>query len=383
LDFDFIKRLKSDYLTIQEYIDKDSNFIVGQGIMVGGGDENNVSYLVGKRYIDTKTDIRQFWINPYNCKKWKYSIVHRPRNRKLFKAPMLLITGGNDNKLRCISAVNQVNAVFRSSLTAIKFDNLDILRNIAAMLNSCFFSYYNLQLFSSTGIEREETHDEEKLNIPFFKDNKISNIVKNIEELLIKEHHPSNEIINNQQFIDEKYIALDNTIFNAFSITKEEKCLIDYATNIIIPIQMQHENNDKLFQPIQLNDTILTDYANLFIERFKSSFVSAYKKFIVEIWYTQQIIGMFFKVIPEKEYTQDIILINKQNDESGILQIIATLSSEKITDKLFIHKDIRGFEKDCFFIFKPNEKYLWHKAVGYFDVYEFLDAILITGKNKK
>ena len=78
----------------------------------------------------------------------------------------------------------------------------------------------------------------------------------------------------------------------------------------------------------------------------------------------------------------DIKLENKQN-ESAILKFIAKLGVEKITDQLFVQKDVRGFEKDYFYIFKPNEKRLWHKAIGYIDVNEFADAILKAGRISK
>ncbi|MCL2722100.1 MAG: N-6 DNA methylase [Treponema sp.] len=385
LDFNFIKRLKNDYPTIKKYINDSGNFIVGQGIMVGGGDENDVSYLIGRQYIDTKKDIRQFWINPDNHKTWQYNIVHRQRNKKLFKAPMLLITGGVTNELKSVSAVCYKDSVYRSSLTGIKSKTkgeIDILRQIAGLLNSSLFSYYNLMTFSSSCIEREESHDKETLDFPFFSESNISHTVKNIEELLSQKYKTVLEDSDIQPKVEEKYNELNNLIYNAFSVTEEEMCLLDYTKNIIIPIQMQHENYEKHFQPIQLDDIMLNDYATIFIERFKSSFISVDKQFIVEIWYTQQIIGMFFKIIPAKEYTQNIIYENKQNDESGIINFIGELSSKKITDKLFIQKDIRGFQKDYFYIFKPNEKRLWHKAVGYLDVYEFADAILQAGRDK-
>jgi hypothetical protein len=85
---------------------------------------------------------------------------------------------------------------------------------------------------------------------------------------------------------------------------------------------------------------------------------------------------MFFKVIAENEYTEPIVWKNKQNDTNGIFQKIIELGVTKITDQLFVQKDIRGFEKEYFYIFKPNEKRLRHKAVGYLDVNEFEDAIL-------
>ena len=44
---------------------------------------------------------------------------------------------------------------------------------------------------------------------------------------------------------------------------------------------------------------------------------------------------------------------------------------------------IDHIEKDYFYIFKPNEKRLWHKAIGYIDVNEFADAILKAGRISK
>jgi hypothetical protein len=383
LDFNFIKRLKEDYPTIQNIINKDNNFIIGQGVMVGGGDKNDASGLVGKRFLDTRTDIRQFWINPDNNKQWEHKIVHRSRNPELYKAPMLLIAGGNNKDLKSISAVSQKDAVFKSSLTAIKVENIDVLRQIAGILNSAFFSYFNIQVFSSTCIEREESHDEEKLNVPFPKDNSISNIVEDLEKLFIQKFQSTLENPDIQRAITDKRIELDKSIYNAFSITKEEEYLLDYVNNIVIPVQMEHSGYEKLLLPCEINDNTLNDYANLFIDRFAPNFEKVGKKFTVEIWHTQQVVGMFFKVISASEYKEDIVWINKQADISGLFQTIIQLGATKITDNLFIQKDIRGFEKEYFYVFKPNEKRLWHKAVGYLDVYEFLDAILKAGRDRK
>ena len=98
----------------------------------------------------------------------------------------------------------------------------------------------------------------------------------------------------------------------------------------------------------------INDYANLFIERFSQK--NNKKKFIVEIWYTKQIIGMFFKFVPIAKYSKDIIWKNMQNDESGMIPLIAGLSSEKITDRLFVQKDIRGFEKITSIYLSPTKK---------------------------
>lgn len=87
---------------------------------------------------------------------------------------------------------------------------------------------------------------------------------------------------------------------------------------------------------------------------------------------------MFFNVVDGGTLSDNISIFD---DCDMLSSAMIRLSSEKITDRLFVQKDIRGFEKDGFYIFKPNEARLWHKAIAYLDVDEFVDAILKTGGN--
>lgn len=385
LDFNFIKRLKSDYLTLKDAIENSNDLIIGQGVMVGGGDTNNASDLVGQPFIDTRLDIKQYWVNSRNKKKWEFDIVHRVRNKELYKAPVLLISGGVNNDLNSVSAVCYRDSVYKSSLTGIKGkgkNSINILRQISGILNSSFFSYFNLMTFSSSGIEREESHDEEKLNVPFNETGNIYSIVEGVEKLLLTYYGTKNVLQNPQlekQILD-KQSELDNRIYDSFSLTKVDIDLLDYTNQVIIPIIMRHKNYEKLFFPIKERSKELENYAQLFIKRFQSNLSNKDRKFIVEVWHTNQIVGMFFKVILAKQYNGDIIWKSKQDSDLEILSLLTKISSEKVTDKLFVQKDIRGFEEDYFYIFKPNEKRLWHKAIGYLDVNEFADAILKAGK---
>ena len=86
---------------------------------------------------------------------------------------------------------------------------------------------------------------------------------------------------------------------------------------------------------------------------------------------------MFFRVT--KANGKEPILWEKTSEDNLLLKL-SSLGRQKITESLFIQKDIRGFEKDGFYIVKPNEKKLWHKAIAYLDVNEFMDAILREGR---
>ncbi len=191
------------------------------------------------------------------------------------------------------------------------------------------------------------------------------------------------EVVNYKNKIDEAIKNIDKKISKKLNISEIENEIIDYALQINkILIVGNEDEKANLFKPIKPEDSILTDYAQLYINRFAPSLSVDGKKFIVEIWHTNQIIGMFFKVINENEFIKDIVIKNNI-DNTAIINFISRLGVEKITDKLFVQKDVRGFDNDKFFIFKPNEQRLWHKAIAYLDVNEFADAILKAGRNSE
>lgn len=384
LDFNLIKRLKDNYCSIKEIIDNEEFFLVGQGIMVGGGDQNDASKLVGRTFIDTRSDIKRYWINPNNNKEWKLSFVHRVRNVKLYEAPVLLITEGFKNDLKSVSAISYTDAVYKSSLTGIKGKNnttIDILRRISGILNSSFFSYYNLMTFSSSGIEREQSHDEEKWNLPYSENTSLPLEIDKLEQILLTKYARMFSDCEIEASEKDQLKKIDETIQEMFCISSQETDLMDYAHSVVIPIIMKHDGFERLFLPINHNDIILESYASLFVKRFKSKLDNSKRKFVVEIWHTKQIIGMFFKMIPVTEYKKSVIWIKKQ-DDAAILTLLSKIGTERITDKLFVQKDIRGFDNngEDFYIIKPNEQRLWHKAIGYLDVDEFADAIITAGR---
>ena len=302
------------------------------------------------------------------------------------------MSGGNNNELKCISALCINDSVYKSSLTGIKIGNIKILRELSAILNSSFFSYFNIETFSSTGIEREETHDEEKFNTPYSTIDNLEKLVLEIEKLFVQlykvgDRKNSVNLFSELNFnvsIDQKLVEIDSAIQKAFSCNQQELDLMNYANDVIIPVIMKHEGYEKYLEPLPNKDHVFELYASLFLDRFKSrKEIATGKRFVVEIWYSSYIIGMLFRRIPEDEYISDIVWVDKQSDDVDILSFLIKISSEKITDRLFVQKDLRGFEKDYFYIFKPNEERLWHKAIGYLDVNEFADAILKEGRKKK
>ena len=124
------------------------------------------------------------------------------------------------------------------------------MKTISSILNSSLFAYFNLQTFSSSGIEREQAHNIEKFSLPFKTSEKLVKIYEEIENLKKREHSQTiliDSAIETKVF--QKIKELDSEILSTFLFSNQEKDLLDYALNISIPSIMKtegFENNLKL-----------------------------------------------------------------------------------------------------------------------------------------
>lgn len=390
LDFNFLKRLKEDYNSINTFLTS-INALIKQGIKRKDGIRKiNVSELVGWDFLDiNKKEIQQLFITSKH-KKWEIEevgYIYRENGRictDVYSPPMLLVKETVNTKLESVSAISSNKILFTDKVTSIKLRQSEDIKDyylLAGLMNSTLFAYYILNTSSTAGIMIEQQiNDSERFAFPYTQSDEVIQHIQEIE-LLKKETNVDTLISHTKaEAIRLKIEEVNQSIFKSFDLNETEQALVNYAKDMIIPISMKHKGYNNLLKSITYENSYLYDYASLFIKRFKSRLDTIEKKFIVEIWHTDQIVGMFFKMIPANQYTQEIKWENKQNSDSEILSLLAKISSEKITDSLFVQKDIRGFEKDDFYIFKPNERRLWHKAIGYLDVNEFADAILKRGR---
>lgn len=394
LDFNFIRRLKNEYESIKDVISDESKFVYATGFHSRSQaleKPKDTSAIENIPFIKTEA-IQSFFIN-YEKKdtleKEKIDII---KDVRIYRAPMLLTRKGLDMKTLTVkSSISKQDILFKDGITSVKplrNDKESALFNISAILSSNIFTYYAVNTFVSIGIEREQVQNYNKFSLPYIELNVAENI-KKIEQLKKELYNVGKEtLIDNFKVselegnINSQIEIINQSVLKKINVNETEQALLDYAVEINRTIIVGNDDEkSKLFTEISFKDNYLENYAQLFLNRFQQSLNNENRKFIVEIWHTNQIVGMLFKVVPIKEFKEDIVWINKQK-EDNILSFLIKVSAEKITDKLFVQKDIRGFEvkDDYFYIFKPNEKRLWHKAIGFTDVQEFSDAILIAGR---
>lgn len=119
----------------------------------------------------------------------------------------------------------------------------------------------------------------------------------------------------------------------------------------------------------------MKQYISIFINHYSKIYEQSNTYFQANVLWDNYAIGIYFRVLNKKP--EKIITWKKEKNIQKFLEI----SGKQTLENLFIQKDIKGFEKDGFYVVKPNEHKNWHKAIGYLDFYEFNDAILKAGKN--
>ena len=361
LDFNFIKRLNSF-----DRINDNINF-KAQGLLINGGDKNSTMEYIGMPFIKTK-QFKPFYIEKNNI-IWEKEFVHRSKSIELFKAPSLLISKGISLNLNLKVGVLQEDSIFADSITAVKCDEENTLYGIMGTFYSSFFKYYIMNTASSIGVEREQIHNNEKFSLPFVLNKKV---IKSSKEL---EKYSSNPFAQYDRDFNNLQEELNQNVLNAFNLSNQERTLVEYTNNIVIPWIMQR-NYNVAFSQYNYQDNRIDEYAQIFIDHYVKLYKDKALYFQATVHWSKYAIGIYFKTFKSKP--NELIVWKKEENIENFL----TPMQGKTLENLFIQKDIKGFESDGFYVVKPNEIKNWHKAIGYLDFYEFKDAILRAGKSQ-
>ena len=367
LDFLFVSRLKKQQTILAQI--QQEGYAIGQGMICGTEDnkKHDVSHYLGRPKVNPK-NVKQYFVMP-SADKWEVARVQRQRKPELFKAPLLLVkksTSSADYSAK--AALYTKDAVYTDALTGIHGDSLVVLRNIAGVLNSSLFPYYALMCMSSIGVEREQAHNEEKFLMPYVG----GDIHKHVERI-----EKSYELLNEDPLlyrgeevkIEKERQAIENCIVTKLHITDIEKLLLEYAYTYSIPISTGKQKGS-LLKNNKKGKQLLSRYVQVFLERFNGQFGEGL--FLnVECQINASYVMVRFKVEQED---REVAFNNGSLNELNCF--LLSLTASNISENLYLRKDIRGFEKDGFYIIKPAEERLWHPAIAYVDVQEFADSIL-------
>lgn len=386
LDFYFLKRLRNQFPTLEDILsDNYYRLITGEGAQVGNK-KYKALHLMGQQFINTnikkeerkngRSDLVRFHIYYRENSKWVHERAERPKTDKkeIFQAPMLLIKSGLQNDFKIVASISVRDAVFTKSIFSIKsFSDKSILNKLLGILASELLTYYIFIAGTSTGVEREQLFDKELLTIPIVLNDDIGKIAESLLELHNLADAPENfELGLHQSKIQKKESELNQRIFELYKLDETERDLLKYAQEISIPI-LQGKTDHSAFA--RLSSSQWEDYARLFVDHFSKFHNNKQNGFFrAEIYETPSVLAMNFKISREKP--NQIVSRKTETGNENFVEFLAGIAFQKISNKLFIQKDIKGIRKDSFYVIKPNQYKYWHRAVARLDIIEFENSMM-------
>ena len=366
-DFDVLQKLKSTQKTLKDYIkNQRPKLLTGTGVQYNDGDKKDASHLVGKPLLDSDTAVDHFALFENNASKFSKEKIHRPRNKALFHAPYCLVKKGLDMHGYTMRAVySETDFVFHETMYVIKGETSQktLLLSAAGLLNSKIYSYFNLMLGSSLGIEREQRQMEEVLSFPFVCSEIIAKQVEQVQEIK-KQHYTLDAYAEIE--------ALNQTILDAFGLSGNE--FVDYALRIQIP-QLTRKNNTDALRSVNSQD--LKIYARYFYDYLRPICNKKYAQIRTYPTITKSYSAV--EVIILDERPAEWLIDSAVNNDRLKTTLLTKLSSRKTNEKFYFLKDVFHFEENSFSIIKPNGYKNWHPAIAKLDIAEIanLEGVLL------
>lgn len=369
-DLTLIMKLKNRFCTISNAIEKqEPPIIMGAGVEYQDGDKQDASHLLNKRLLDSYKGVDHFFVNSNKTTLFSKSKVHRPREKALFSPPYVLTpTGVNCNNYKLRAAFSDETFVCKKTMYIIKGseEQRPFFMNLVGLLNSSFYSYLNLMLGTSIGIEREQRFMGEILEFPYIFSEDIAHKTEHIQSEKKKDEFLC------LSDLDSEIENLDNLVLQEFGL-KDNK-FIDYAIKIQIP-ELTNKDIENIYRKVSAEE--LVDYS----ECFKKQFTAIYKRVEkhIEIKLYHNVLNRFsifeLAVLDGKSDTT-IDLVDNIDDDKVLLSRFCVFSHN---DKFHQIRDIIHFSDNSFFIIKPNFYKYWHPAIAELDLSDVMEQIMESG----
>ncbi len=382
LDFSFLKSLflKGENLkTSFKHLNK------GAGILQGSSSKYNLYHeIVGKKIIENSFVKRYYsHFGLLNNLKPEDCYIKSGRIKGLFEGYQILFKEQAKDETFLTISLTSTSVVFKKGVFGI---SSDIKENIYLLYSYLISNLYEYFIFITSGSWGTSTRPqirwkEEYLSFPYVdppieiktKLNELSNLVIHFSKVgMLPAHIIKKNIIN----------EINSIINKLYNIHEYERDLINYVLDVS-RYQFQESKQDYVTSFTKFGRDkaqILRDYADVYLQEFGKIYADCFFK--VEIYELNTFIAMNFIVFDEKPHNfKPFEFVTEISDERKLFEKISSLSISKIASSkdsehnLFIQKDIKGFEDSSFYIIKPKEYKCWHRAMAWYDVAEFKEAI--------
>jgi len=372
LDFHLLKKYASENSLGELYQDE---IIARDGLkrdVLAKFDIDNVD-----DYITEKKEILMYYTP--NKKKARNTEVNRVF--ELFGKYRIILKGQTKNETNIVISYNEGRAIFRNDTFLVCSDK-ETIQGLYCYLIADFFTYFQYLTSSTWGIAtRPAIRLQEYLSFPIIEaKGLISNKFKELANEFIvpfKQFH-AKFTLGEPNRNEDVFTEINEQIEELYNFKTYEKDIIDFALDVS-RYQFQESKQDRIVRKVHQDKDVLKNYASVFLKELKAIFKNEYIK--VNIYALNHFIAIDFQ-LQSTNPKKKINFIKGLTAPTEIFSNLAnSISLSKGSEELYIQKDIKGFEENSFYIIKPNEYKLWHRAMAWYDVAEIKEALELAEIN--
>ncbi|WP_291862210.1 N-6 DNA methylase [Marinilabilia sp.] len=382
LDFRYLKELYNNQDNIELDIYLENNDVTfGTGYKTAQKYAKSNAEPLKEHLVVRGKNFSQYFINKENLPLFKneypgLNLVDGKGVMEVYNSPHLLVKRGINKQ--SVVAFSDYYCIFPDSVYGMYSKNKDkeLLKSIGSLFSTQLFSYFLLNFSTQWGVERDEVKKGNYEQVPIlpFSEEQKQDIASKFDEAT----KLAREKFKNPYDKRPDY-NFDELFYDIYGVDKQQRDLIDYALNVSIPLFRQKEEP---FEKVRKEQ--ITKYAEVFKDFFTEKFTRLGKYLKIDIYYVRQEYVTVNIQINEKP-SEYIINFPEEINPNAKFEVLTQIFSvpEKITNDLYIQKDVKGFGKTSFYVVKPNEYKNWHPAIAHLDVNEFYDTIIKSGMRKQ
>ncbi len=356
-DFDLLSDMRENFRIIKD-IASAHNLIMKKGLQDNDGDKKDSSHLVGRKILNSDDAIDHFYCNDNSYSIFDKAKIHRPRIQEIYKAPYVLFKKGLDCADYSIRAVYvEKDFLYRETINCIKGLEADkkVLLNLCGLLNSSLFSYFNLMLGSSAGIEREQVFLEELANYPYAYSDELVKLVEEIQKAECKESR------------DELKTAINKCVMKMYDL--QDNCFVDYALSIQIPMLCG------TYRETKCDVKMMQEYASILSKIWDDHFRQSKVYYAINLY--PDIKGKYAALQVKLSFEKIVKSVCVLDNVDENIDLLTDFMIYQLNDCFYQTKNIVEFSENSFVIVKPIESKNWHPAMAIKDSHKVLNAVLL------
>lgn len=265
-------------------------------------------------------------------------------------------------------------------------EQIAMLKEIYGLSISNIFTYYQYLTSSSWGVFHPEIYGEEYMGFPYRAIIQQEYFIQNVDSFIERcksyyERSSDEKALLTEVQTWNEYKEINKLVNEAYEIDEEEQDYINYVLDIA-RYEFQGDNKVAEFVIREPKKEDLKAYAQIFTTHYCKIYNGNNGYFQTQIYEMEYFIVMKFNLVDTQP--NELISFEENATMENIFRILAMLSIDKydFSNTVFIQKDVRGFEKDFFYIIKPRQIKSWHKAIARQDLVKFRQLIRNTQKTE-